>query len=70
VSPEPEQSLLALLARQPIDHGDGDVRLRYDAARQVTQVWEHDSWVDSWNAATLQGSKKFDVETGEDAKGQ
>jgi hypothetical protein len=62
------QSLLSLLARRPPQMGE--VRLRYDSVRQVTQVWEHDRWVDSWDAAKLQGTKKMDVETGEDAKGQ
>src|SRR5690606_8280541 len=44
--------------------------LRYDNERQVSQVREHGEWVDSWAAAVLAGTKKFDVETGEDAKGE
>jgi hypothetical protein len=45
-------------------------QIRYDTHRQVSQVLENGSWVDSWHAASLAGSKKFDIETGEDAKGR
>lgn len=61
-------SAVKRLARPPLS---GPVpRLSYDASRQVSRVWEGQRWVDSWEAATLSGTKKFDVETGEDAKGR
>jgi hypothetical protein len=44
--------------------------LRYDPVRQVSQVLENGVWVDSWTARSLSGTKKFDIETGEDAKGR
>lgn len=65
--PEEAASLLALLARQPVE--GPAARLSYDASRQVSQVWEDGCWVDSWEAESLNGTKKFDIETGEDAKG-
>ncbi len=61
-------SLLRMLAIRPtlVD----PPRLRYDALRQVSQVWERGKWVDTWKAGRLHGTKKRDIETGEDAKGQ
>jgi hypothetical protein len=32
-------------------------------------VWENGKWTDTWDAEQLRGTKKFDAETGEDAKG-
>jgi hypothetical protein len=61
-------SLLAALARPPGDAAPP--LLVYDDARQVSRVWEDGRWVDSWEARTLSGTKKFDIETGEDAKGR
>jgi hypothetical protein len=61
-------SLLQKLAVAPPGAGVGAVR--YDSDRQVSQLWEAGRWVDSWEAKRLVGTKKFDRETGEDAKGQ
>jgi hypothetical protein len=62
---------MSLLRRIAIRPADVDPpRLRYDASRQVSQVWENGRWVDSWKALSLSGTKKRDIETGEDAKGQ
>lgn len=44
--------------------------MRYDTTRQISQIWENGEWVDSWNAQSLVGSKKRDIETGEDNKGE
>ena len=44
--------------------------LRYDANTQTSQVFEDGRWVDSWRARRLQGTKKKDIETGEDNKGE
>jgi len=64
-------SLVRLLAQRPSGHGSAAITgIRYDPERQVSQVLENGTWVDSWEAERLQGTKKFDVETGEDAKGQ
>jgi hypothetical protein len=61
-------SLMMMLARQPLA---GPVpAIAYDATRQVSRVLENGRWVDSWEAETLNGTKKFDIETGEDAKGR
>ena len=62
------RTLLWQLATQP-RQGCGPV-LRYDRDRQVSQVLENGDWVDSWRATVLAGTKKHDVETGEDSKGQ
>jgi hypothetical protein len=61
-------TLLRLLARRP--RGGPRPQVRYDAQQQTSQILEDGVWVDSWNASSLRGTKKFDVETGEDAKGQ
>jgi hypothetical protein len=62
-------SLLSTLATTP--PGDHEpFELRYDARRQVSQVLEDGRWVDSWQSRRLPGTKKNDIETGEDAKGR
>lgn len=43
---------------------------RYDEKRQVSQILEGNDWIDSWDARSLMGTKKADIETGEDAKGE
>lgn len=43
--------------------------VRYDPDRQVTQVLEHGTWVDSWLSIQVPKTKKADMETGEDQKG-
>ncbi len=60
-------SLLRRLAitRAPVD----PPQIRYDPLRQVSQIWERGRWVDTWMAETLTGTKKRDIETGEDNKG-
>lgn len=61
-------SLMMMLARQPLA---GPIpAIAYDPARQISRVLENRRWVDSWEAETLNGTKKFDIETGEDAKGR
>ena len=61
-------SLMMMLARQPLA---GPVpAITYDATRQVSRVLENGRWVNSWEAETLNGTKKFDIGTGEDAKGR
>lgn len=43
---------------------------RYDADRQISFVLERDRWVPSWESEALHETKKCDIETGEDQKGQ
>jgi hypothetical protein len=43
---------------------------RYDPERQITLVREDGVWRESWIAVTMAGTKKEDLETGEDSKGQ
>ncbi len=45
-------------------------QLKYIESEQISMVYEDGRWIKSWSARSLQGTKKFDVETGEDAKGQ
>lgn len=45
------------------------VHTRYDAIRQITEVFEDGQWIPSWRSAQLQQTKKCDLETGEDQKG-
>jgi len=49
---------------------DREPKLRYMRDQQISYVKEGSNWIESWNAMSLRGTKKFDVETGEDAKGQ
>jgi hypothetical protein len=51
-------------------HFDREPKLRYVEERQISYVKEDGDWIESWEARSLEGTKKFDVETGEDAKGQ
>lgn len=44
--------------------------MKYDADRQVSRVLCDGQWTDSWLAPNLTGTKKADLETGEDTKGQ
>lgn len=44
--------------------------LRYDNSSQTTQVFEGGRWVNSWESAQVGHTKKCDMETGEDQKGQ
>jgi hypothetical protein len=67
-TPEKVTSLVKRLATQPL--AGPTARISYEPARQVSQIAEDGRWVDSWEATTLNGTKKFDVETGEDAKGR
>lgn len=46
------------------------IAVRYDAERSVSQVFENEAWVDSWESSELPRTKKADVETGEDQKGR
>jgi len=48
----------------------GELKLRYDEGRQISQVWEAGRWVDSWLSRNIPGTKKADHETGEDNKGE
>ena len=59
-------SLLRMLSiqRPPVEPSP----IRYDPARQVSQIWEHGRWVDTWVAETLTSTKKRDIERGEDVK--
>jgi len=43
--------------------------IRYLTDQQTSEVREAGRWIASWEAASLQGTKKTDVETGEDSKG-
>lgn len=45
-------------------------QVRYDKERQMSQILENGKWTDSWDAISLMGSKKSDIETGEDSKGE
>lgn len=62
------RSLLALLASPRVIRTP--LNIRYDTSRQISQIFEHGAWLDSWDARVLQGTKKEDLETGEDAKGE
>jgi hypothetical protein len=44
--------------------------VRYDRRCQTAQVYDGGEWTDSWLVPSLRGTKKRDIETGEDAKGQ
>ena len=44
--------------------------VRYDPKRQVSLVHENGTWIDSWLSEQLLETKKADVETGEDNKGE
>ena len=60
-------SLLRTLAtqREPSE----PISVRYDEAAQVSQVFETDRWVPSWESRSIENTKKCDHETGEDQKG-
>jgi hypothetical protein len=60
-------SLLRELAKWP-NRGPAPI-LRYDQGRQISYVKDGDQWIESWRARSLEGTKKFDIETGEDSKG-
>jgi hypothetical protein len=64
----PTESLLRILAERP--NGRDLLPLRYDRDRQVSQICVGGEWTDTWLSPVLSGTKKFDVETGEDAKGE
>jgi hypothetical protein len=63
-----QTSLLRALStrRTPTD----PVPTRYDYSTQTTWVFENDQWVPSWESSRVGNSKKADMETGEDQKGQ
>lgn len=63
-----DQTLLMELARRR-NQGE-ELICRYDENRQITQVLENEQWVDSWDATVLSRTKKADIETGEDQKGE
>ena len=46
------------------------VSTRYDETTQTTQVFEGGRWVSSWESELVGQTKKCDMETGEDQKGQ
>lgn len=46
------------------------VPVRYDETTQTSQVYEDGMWVSSWLSTQIPNSKKADLETGEDQKGQ
>lgn len=46
-----------------------EIAIRYDSARQISEVFEDGRWVPSWASRALQQTKKCDHETGEDQKG-
>ena len=60
-------SLLRRLSTIPLPRET--IPLHYDELNQVSSVLEHDKWIPSWDAQSLNGTKKEDHETGEDAKG-
>lgn len=46
------------------------VAVRYDPHRRISLVFEDGRWVPSFESSSLGDSKKCDLETGEDQKGQ
>lgn len=44
--------------------------VRYNPERSVSQVWEDGRWINSWMSTQVAATKKNDIETGEDQKGQ
>jgi hypothetical protein len=59
--------ILRTLAQQPLIQRYPT--LEYQEDRQINLVLDGDHWTESWKASILAGTKKHDVETGEDAKG-
>lgn len=62
-------TLLRRLASTREAVGDPPV-VRYDADRKLAMVYESGRWVPSFDSSSLPGTKKADMETGEDQKGQ
>ena len=48
----------------------GEIAHRYDPERAVSDVLEDGRWVPSWSSAHPPETKKADLETGEDQKGE
>lgn len=46
------------------------VQVRYDPIRQISEVYEDGVWVPSFKSVKIEQTKKCDMETGEDQKGQ
>lgn len=46
------------------------VVVRYDRESQTSEVFEDGEWVPSWKSVQVGQTKKCDMETGEDQKGQ
>jgi hypothetical protein len=44
--------------------------VRYDKARRISFVLQDGSWVASYESSAMPDTKKADMETGEDQKGQ
>ena len=63
------QSLVRQLARHRSAVGPQPV-VRYDPDSQIAMILENERWVPSYDSATVPQSKKADIETGEDQKGQ
>ena len=63
------QSLLRQLARRRSVAGPQPV-IRYDPVSQIAVVIEDGRWLPSYDSRTVPQSKKADIETGEDQKGQ
>jgi hypothetical protein len=61
-------SLLRRLATHRV--ASGEVVVRYDPISQTTRVFEDGQWVQSWESNVLSKTKKADLETGEDQKGE
>lgn len=62
-------SLIRKLATRREAKGE-TITYRYDPERAVSDVLEEGQWIPSWNAAHPPESKKADLETGEDQKGE
>ncbi len=61
-------SLLRLLATRR--SATSPVEVRYDPVTQVSYVLEDGTWIPSYNSIRVGHTKKCDMETGEDQKGQ
>lgn len=63
------ESLIRRVARHR-EASSEQLTVRYDARRGISFVLENGAWVESYRSQTVPQSKKADIETGEDQKGE
>jgi hypothetical protein len=62
-------SLIRKLATVRTSRGSNTVS-RYDSGKSFSYVLENGTWIPSWESSNPPETKKADVETGEDQKGE